>query len=85
MVLEEFKDVIPAKLPKRLLRREVNHALEWELRAKPAAFTPYYMAPARLEELRRQLQEQLDVGYIHTYKSPDDALVLFQKKHDESL
>ena len=40
-VFEEIKDVIPAKLPKRLPpRREVDHSIELELRAKPPPFTP---------------------------------------------
>ena len=45
-VLEEFKDVMPAELPKRLPpRREVDHAIELEPGAKPPAFAPYRMAP----------------------------------------
>jgi len=55
-VLEEFKDVVPAVLPKRLPpRREVDHAIELELGAKPPTFSPYRMAPLKLEELRSYL------------------------------
>ena len=46
---------------------------------------PYRMAPPELEELRRQLKELLDVGFIHPSKAPYGALVLFQKKHNGSL
>ena len=85
-VLEEFKDVMPAELPKRLPpRREVDHAIELEPGAKPPAFAPYRMAPLELEELRKQLKELLDAGYIRPSKSPYGAPVLFQKKHDGSL
>ena len=85
-VLGEFKDVMPAELPKRLPpRREVDHAIELELGAKPLVFPPYRMTPLYLEELRRQLNELLDVGYIHPSKSPYGALVLSQKKHDGFL
>ena len=85
-VLEEFKDIMPAELPKKLPpRREVDHTIELEPGAKPLAFAPYRMAPPELEELRRQLKELLDVGYIRPSKSPYGAPVLFQRKHDGSL
>jgi len=78
-VLEEFKDVMPAKLPKRLPpRREVDHAIELEQGAKPLAFAPYRMAPLELEELREQLKELLHTSYICPSKSPYGGPVLFQ-------
>ena len=43
------------------------------------------MAPTELEELRKQLKELLDAGYICPSKAPYGAPVLFQKKHDGSL
>ena len=52
-VLDEFKDVMPPELPKRLSpRREEDHKIELEPRAKPPAMGPYRMAPTELEELR---------------------------------
>ena len=84
-VLKEFKDIMRTELPKRLPpRREVDHAIELELGAKPPALAPYQMAPQELEEVRRQLKELLDVDYIHPSKSPYGAPT-FQKKHNESL
>ena len=77
-VLDEFKDVMPTELPKRLPpRREVGHAIELEQGAKPPAFVPYRMAPLELKELRWQWKELLDVGYIRPSKSPYGAPVLF--------
>eukprot|EP00257_Ricinus_communis_P019332 XP_015578290.1 uncharacterized protein LOC107261709 [Ricinus communis] len=85
-VLDEFRDVMPPELPKKLPpRREVDHEIELESGAKPPAFAPYRMAPPELEELRRQLKELLDAGYIRPSKAPYGAPVLFQKKHDGSL
>ncbi|RVX07653.1 hypothetical protein CK203_021959 [Vitis vinifera] len=64
-VLDEFKDVMPPELPKRLpLRREEDHKIKLEPGAKPPAMGPYRMAPPELEELRRQLKELLDAGFI---------------------
>ena len=46
---------------------------------------PYRMASPKLEELRRQLKELLNAGFIQPSKASYDASVLFQKKHDGSL
>lgn len=64
-VLKEYEDVMPVELPKRLTpRREVDHQIELEPRAKPHATSPYWMAPPELAELRKNLKELLDARYI---------------------
>ena len=47
--------------------------------------TPHRMAPVELQELRVQLQELLDKGFIRPSTSPRDAPVLFAKKKDKTL
>ena len=85
-VLDEFKDVIPPELPKKIPpRREEDHKIELEPGAKPPAMRPYRMAPLELEELRRQLKELLDVEFIQPSKAPYGAPLSFQKKHDGLL
>ncbi|CAN6695431.1 unnamed protein product [Malus baccata var. baccata] len=85
-VLVEFADVMPKELPKKLPpRREVDHAIELEPGAKPPSKSPYRMSPPELEELRKQLNELLDAGYIQPSKSPYGVPVLFQRKKDGSL
>lgn len=42
-------------------------------------------APPELSELRKQLKELIDAGYIRALKAPFGAPVLFQNKHDASL
>ncbi|GKV19476.1 hypothetical protein SLEP1_g29735 [Rubroshorea leprosula] len=85
-ILCEFEDVMPPELPKKLPpRREVDHAIELEPGSKPPAMGPYRMAPPELEELRKQLKELLDAGFIRPSKAPYGAPVLFQKKHDGTL
>ncbi|KAL3499013.1 hypothetical protein ACH5RR_041745 [Cinchona calisaya] len=85
-VLEEFKSVMPAELPKELPpKREVDHEIELIPSTKPPAMVPYRMAPPELAELRKQLKDLLDAGYIRPSKSPFGAPILFQKKHDGSL
>ncbi|RVW20599.1 Retrovirus-related Pol polyprotein from transposon 17.6 [Vitis vinifera] len=75
--------MMPPELPKRLPpRREEDHKIELESGAKPPAMGPYRMAQPELEELRRQLKELLDAGFIEPSKAPYGVSVLFQKKHD---
>ena len=47
--------------------------------------TPHRMAPVELQELRVQLQELLDKGFIRPSTSPWGASVLFAKKKDKTL
>lgn len=85
-VLDEFKDVMPNALPKKLPpQRVVDHQIELEPGAKPPAMSPYRMAPPELAEMRRQLKELLNAGFIRPSKAPFGAPVLFQKKKDGSL
>nr|GEU90613.1 hypothetical protein [Tanacetum cinerariifolium] len=87
-VLEEFKDVMPKELPKKLPhRREVDHTFELETGSKPPppAKAPYRMPPPELEKLRNQLKELMDAGYIRPSKAPYGAPVLFQRQNDGSL
>ena len=45
----------------------------------------YRIAPPKLAELRKQLDELLAVGFIRPAKAPYGAPVLFQKKKDGAL
>ncbi|KAG9459075.1 hypothetical protein H6P81_003583 [Aristolochia fimbriata] len=86
-LLDQYKDVMPQQLPSHLLpRREIDHQIELEPGARPPAKTPYRMAPKELEELRNQLTELLDAGFIQPSKAPYGAPVsLFQMKKDGSM
>ena len=46
---------------------------------------PYRMAPTKLKELKEQLQELLDLGFVRPSVSPWGAPVLFVKKKDGSM
>ncbi|XP_034704180.1 uncharacterized protein LOC117928400 [Vitis riparia] len=66
-------------------RREKDHKIELEPGAQPPTMRPYRMALLELEELKRQLKELLDAGFIQPSKAPYGTPVLFKKKHDRSL
>jgi len=52
-MLEEFKDIVPAELPKALPSLKEDHAIELELGDKPPVFATYGMPHPELEELKR--------------------------------
>lgn len=63
----------------------MDHEIELLPGVKPPAKGPTRMAPPELAELRKQLKELLDSGFIKPSKAPFGAPVLFQKKDDGSL
>ena len=85
LVVREFSDVFPEELPGIPLEREVDLSIEIVLGTTLISRAPYRMAPFKLKELRLQLQELLDKGFIRPNVSPWGAPVLFMKKKDGTL
>nr|GFA54227.1 putative reverse transcriptase domain-containing protein [Tanacetum cinerariifolium] len=65
--------------------REVEFSIELIPGAEPISKAPYHMAPIELKELKDQLQELLERGFIRPSVSPWGAPVLFVKKKDGSM
>ena len=63
-VVREFPDVFPEELPGIPLKREVDLSIEIILGRTPMSKAPYRMARTELKELKSQLQELLDKGFI---------------------
>ena len=84
-LVREFPDVFPEELPGIPLEKEVGLSIEIVPRIAPVSMGPYRMTPAKLKELKVQLQELLDKGLGHTSVSPWGAPVLFVKKKDDTL
>jgi len=84
-VVQEFADVFPEELPGLPPKRELDFTIELEPGTLPISKAPYRMAPAELKELKVQLQEMLDRGFIRPSVSPWGAPVLFVKKKDGSM
>ncbi|KAL0533867.1 hypothetical protein IC582_028138 [Cucumis melo] len=84
-VVRDYPDVFPEELPRLPPHREVEFAIELEPGTVPISRAPYRMAPAELKELKVQLQELLDKGFIRPRVSPWGAPVLFVKKKDGSM
>lgn len=83
----EFDDVFPETLPKRLppKREGFDHRIDLVPGAVPPSNALYRLSPAELQELKRQLTELLDAGYIRPSVSPYGAPVLFVKKKEGTL
>jgi hypothetical protein len=80
-LLEEFKDVLPEKLPAGLPpRRVVDHEIELEPGHVPPSRPTYRMSYEELHELKRQLMELLESGYIQPSKSPFGVPILYGRK-----
>lgn len=47
--------------------------------------SPYHLAPAEMAELKKQLEDLMDKGFIRPSSSPWGAHVLFVKKNDGSF
>ena len=84
-VVYEYEDVFRDKLPGLPSYREVDFTIELYPGTSPIYMTPHRMASAELQELKVQLQELLDRGFIRPRNSPWGAPVLFAKNKDKSL
>ncbi|KAA0035806.1 hypothetical protein IC582_019384 [Cucumis melo] len=81
-VVREYPNVFPDELPGLPPPREIDFAIELEPDTTLISRAPYKMAPAELKELKVQLQELLDKGFIQPSMSPCGAPMLFVKKKD---
>ncbi|GKV36664.1 hypothetical protein SLEP1_g44770 [Rubroshorea leprosula] len=80
LVVREFPDVFPEDLPSLPLDREVEFAIDLVPGTEPVSKAPYLMALAELKELKVQLKELLEKGFIRPIVLPWGAPVLFVKK-----
>ncbi|KAL6194324.1 hypothetical protein ACLB2K_035408 [Fragaria x ananassa] len=80
--LEAYRAV---ELPGLPLVREIDFSIELLLGTMPISQAPYRMNPTELKELKTQLQELVDKGFIRPNMSPWGAPVLFVKKKDSTM
>ncbi|KAL4038220.1 hypothetical protein IC575_001828 [Cucumis melo] len=84
-VVRDYPNIFPEELPGLPPHREIEFVIELEPGTVPISRAPYIMAPAELKELKVQLQELLDKGFIRPSVSPWGAPILFVKKKDGSM
>ena len=85
LVVQEFPDVFPKELSGLPSEREIEFAIEVAPGIEPISKALYRMSLTELKELKVQMQELLDKGFICPSASLWGALILFMKKKDGSL
>nr|GEW74504.1 hypothetical protein [Tanacetum cinerariifolium] len=84
-VVWDFSDLFLEELPGIPPERKVEFGIESVLGTQPISKAPYHISPIELKELKGQLQELLDLGFIRPSVSLWGAPVLLFKKKDGSM
>jgi hypothetical protein len=80
--VSKYPDVFSEELPCMPPDREIEFVIELVSGTAPIFKRPYRMVANQLAELKKQLQELLDKGYIRPGASPCGAPVIFVPKKD---
>jgi hypothetical protein len=83
-VVRDFPYVFLEELPGMPLEREVEFVIDLLPRTAPISKRPYRLSIEELQELKKQLTELQEAGYIRPSSSPWGAPVLFVQKKDGS-
>jgi hypothetical protein len=81
-IVSEFPDVFPEELPGMPPEKKVEFAIELIPGTTPISKRAYRVSEPELMELKKQIDELLEKGYIKPSTSPWVALVLFVEKKD---
>ena len=75
-VVRDFPDVFPEELPGMPLDRDIEVLIELLPGTGPISKRPYKMPAKNLEEIKKQIKELLDKGYIRPSSSPWGSPIL---------
>jgi hypothetical protein len=84
-VVQEFLDVFLDDLLGMPPERDIEFKIELQPGTAPVTKSPYKISRDELAELKIQLKNLLDKGYIRPSSSPWGCPALFVKKKDEAL
>ncbi|WMV09387.1 hypothetical protein MTR67_002772 [Solanum verrucosum] len=79
-VVSEFREVFHMDFPGMPPDRDIDFYIVYKPHTHPISIPLYRMAPTKLGELKAQIQELLDKGFIRPSASPWGAPVFFLKK-----
>ena len=75
LIVQEFPDVFPEELSGIPPESDVEFSIDLVPSTAPISKAPYRMAPLELQELKTQLQDLIDKGFIRRSVSPWGAPV----------
>nr|GEW25380.1 putative reverse transcriptase domain-containing protein [Tanacetum cinerariifolium] len=84
-IVRDFPEVFSEELQGLPPTRQVEFQIDLMPGTAPVARAPYRLAPSKMKEFLKQLQELSDKGFIRPSSSPWGALVMFVKKKDGSF
>jgi len=85
LVVNVFPEVFPDELPGIPPDREIDFGIHVMPGMQPISIPPYRMAPEELKELKEQLKDFQQMGFIRPSMSPLGTPVLFVRKKYGSL
>ena len=83
--LREYRDVFKPLPPGLPPKRAHDHHIDLEPGSVPPKQITYKMSPLELEEVKKQLADYLERGWIQPSKSPYGAPVIFVRKKEGTL
>ena len=84
LIVQDFEDVFH-DIFGPLQKREIDFCIELVPETLPISKAPYWMAPTEMFDLKKQVQELEDLGFVRPSTSPWGAPVLFVKKKDRTF
>jgi hypothetical protein len=82
MVVCEYPDLFPEELPVMPSGRDVEFVIDLLPGTAPISKHPYRMSSTQLLELKKQIKELLEKGFIRPSSSPWGSPVIFVEKKD---
>ncbi|XP_070054295.1 uncharacterized protein [Nicotiana tomentosiformis] len=79
-VVSEFPEIFPADLSGMLPDSDIDFCIDLVPCTHPISILPYRMSPGEFKELKEQLRDLLDKGFITSSVSPWGEPMLFVKK-----
>nr|ABA98765.1 retrotransposon protein, putative, Ty3-gypsy subclass [Oryza sativa Japonica Group] len=83
-IVQEYPEVFPEDLTTMPPNREIEFRIDLAPGTAPIYKRPYRMAANELAEVKKQVDEQLQKGYIRPSTSPWGAPVIFVEKKDKT-
>ncbi|MGI4578910.1 reverse transcriptase family protein, partial [Klebsiella pneumoniae] len=84
-IVREFPNVFPDDLPGLPPVRQIEFQIDLVPGTYPISIPPYRLAPAELEELRKQIDDLKKKGFIKDSSSPWGAPALFVPKKERTM